>query len=128
MWRYLILVCVLAGCNTPTSAFRGADARTVTVDGSTYKVYIRDGHAQAIRTNSEIQYRKGAEAKVRRAIQQASGCRVVGDLKGDPVLATARVVCAGRSAPAPRRSEPSGFAVCDVYGDTDPRRAYCLPG
>ncbi len=128
MWRYLILVCVLAGCNTPTAAFRGAEPRAVSVDGSTYKVYVRDGHAQAIRVNSEMNYRRGAEVKVRRAIQQASGCRVVGDLKGDPVVANARVACDGRSAPPPKRPEPSGFVVCDVYGETDPRRAYCLPG
>lgn len=111
MKRCLILICVLAGCNTPTAEFYGAETKTVQVDGSTYKVFVKDGRAQAIRTNSELNYRKGAEARVTRAIEQASGCKVSGDLTGDPVLASASLSCRGRPAPPPR---PQGF-TCEAY-------------
>ncbi|MEM6729173.1 MAG: hypothetical protein AAF618_11785 [Pseudomonadota bacterium] len=95
--RYIVVLLVvlsaLAACNMPSGPFQGAEAREVTVDGSTYRVFQRGNAAQALRVNSELRPNQGADAKIRRAIQTATGCRVVGGLSGDVVMANAKVAC-----------------------------------
>ena len=92
----LILVCLLAACNTPSPAFLGVAPKTVTVEGSTYRVYVKQDRVQIIRTNSEWGTRGQADRKMRRAVQQATGCVVDGAFKGDEVVAEATLDCGSR--------------------------------
>lgn len=72
----LLLSFCLAGCDPPSLAFAGATAVGVAVEGSDFTVRWR-GERAAIRTSREFRpSRSGTEAKARRAITNATGCRV----------------------------------------------------
>lgn len=97
MNKYLIL-CLLAqmlltGCNTPGPHFRGIPATTVTVDGSTFDVRVRDELAEAIRTNVEYAPRFGPiKERAGRAMAMVSGCEVR-EVRGDQAQATGILRC-----------------------------------
>lgn len=83
---------MLAACDSPGREKWGVPARQITVDGSTFSVYIHDGEAEAIRTNFE--YRKGIMERGYEAIERASGCEIVpGSFDGDPARMTAKLHC-----------------------------------
>ena len=72
-----LLTLVLASCNTAGRHFRGLQATTVTVDGSTFDVRVRGELAEAIRTNSEYAPRFGPiRERAGRAMALVSGCEV----------------------------------------------------
>ncbi len=120
-----LVVLMLAGCNTPTPEFYGVTPVEVTVSGSTYKVFRAEDRAQAIRTNMERRANENAEAKITHAIEIATACKVVGQLKGDVVLANARVDCGSGARPWP--AEPMVLDIeCEIAGRSA-TRVYCTP-
>ncbi|KCV82199.1 hypothetical protein ATO10_07412 [Actibacterium atlanticum] len=90
---WIIGVCLgLAACNSPGREMWGVAPVQVTVDGSTFSVYIHNGQAEAIRTNFE--YRKGILERGHTAIERASGCEIVpGSFDGDPARMVAKLHC-----------------------------------
>ncbi|WP_212523752.1 hypothetical protein [Actibacterium sp. MT2.3-13A] len=87
---------ILAGCDSPAPALRGATTQRVKVGGSLFSVHVLGDEAQAIRLNFETGRRaRGVMARGFTAIERASGCRIVpGSFGGDPALMRARVTCA----------------------------------
>ena len=84
----------LTACNTPSIPFRGVAPVTVTVDGSTFDVRVKDLRAEAIRTNMQYAPRMGPiGGRATQAIEEVSGCKVrrVG---GDQAMVTAALDCA----------------------------------
>jgi len=73
----------------------GIAPQVVTVAGSTFSVRVKDGEAEAIRTDYEFVPRIGEVfPKAVAAIEQASGCKVVTrSVKGDSAYVRARVTC-----------------------------------
>ena len=97
---YLLTVLALAGCNTPSMAFRGIGPTKVSVDGSTFDVWVKGLLAQAIRTNVQYAPRMGPIGKrAKAAIEQASGCEVY-RVGGDQALISAVLDC-GKGPPQP---------------------------
>ena len=89
----LLLVVLLAACNTAGPHFRGLPATTITVDGSTFDVRVRDDLAEAIRTNTEYAPRFGPiRERAGRAMAMVSGCEVK-EVRGDQSQATGILKC-----------------------------------
>ena len=83
----------LAGCNTPSPAFRGIAPTRITVEGSTFDVRIDGNRAEAIRLNPEYAPRLAAVApRATVAIETVSGC-TVSRLRGDQALILATLKC-----------------------------------
>lgn len=92
----LLLLPLLSACNTAGPHFRGLPATTVTVDGSTFDVRVRDELAEAIRTNSEYAPRFGLiRDRAGRAMAMVSGCEVK-EVRGDQAQATGILKCGER--------------------------------
>jgi hypothetical protein len=93
IYRAFILAFALAACDTAGPHFRGLDATTVTVDGSTFDVRVRGELAEAIRTNAEYAPRFGPiRARAGRAMAMVSGCEVK-EVRGDQAQATGILRC-----------------------------------
>lgn len=89
----LLLSFCLAGCDSPSLAFASAPAARVAVEGSEFTVSWRGERAEAIRTSREFRpSRSGTEAKARRAIRIATGCRVK-VIEGDVSIQLAKLDC-----------------------------------
>ncbi len=91
----LCFLLFLAGCNTPPPAFGGIAPVRVQVEQSLFDVRIRGDRAHALRLNPEYTTSLAAVApRARRAIEQASGCRVAeGSIAGDAIFVTAGLRC-----------------------------------
>ena len=96
--RYALAVIALTlstGCDGPTPHFRGIEARTVTVEGSTFDIRRKGDVAEAIRTNSQYAPRMGPIARrAEIAIEQATGCRVT-EVRGDAAVILGKLDCPG---------------------------------
>lgn len=93
--KFLILFALfaLASCDTAGPHFRGLEATTVTVDGSTFDVRVRGELAEAIRTNAKYAPRFGPiRARAGRAMALVSGCEVK-EVRGDQAQATGILRC-----------------------------------
>lgn len=102
MLRILPLMLLLTACNTPSQAFRDVPVSTVTIDGSTFDVRIKDRRAEALRTNVQYAPRMGPiGGRAAMAIEQVSGC-LVHDISGDQAVVQARLDC-GDGVPAKKR-------------------------
>jgi len=90
------VVSTLAGCDMPDLAMHGVPARKVTIENSSFSVYIDGKQVEAIRTNVEFgRSARGIMDRGYRAIKQASGCSIVpGSYDGDPTRMTAEIECA----------------------------------
>ena len=98
----VLLLLVLVGCNTAGPHFRGLEATTVTVEGSTFDVRVRGELAEAIRTNAEYAPRFGVmRERAGRAMALVSGCEVK-EVRGDQAQATGLLRC-GRGG---KRTKP----------------------
>jgi hypothetical protein len=98
---FLVFFASLTGCNTPSIPFRGIQPVTVTVEGSTFDVRVKDRRAEAIRPNMQYAPRMGPIGdRASRAIEQVSGCKV-SRIGGDQAVVTAALDC-GKGAP-PRK-------------------------
>jgi len=126
------LIGLLAACNTAGPHFRGLPATTVTVDGSTFDVRVRDEMAEAIRTNMEYAPRFGPiQDRAGRAMAMVSGC-AVREVRGDQAQATGILDCGtGRARSIPvapaaldcvpvRGTEVSQLAGATVEIECDP--------
>ncbi|WP_232796512.1 hypothetical protein [Roseovarius salinarum] len=120
------VVFALAGCNTPSPEFRGAEPVRLTLGQSTFDVRVAGDRAQAIRRNVEWAPRLQAVApRAIAAIEAVSGC-AVSHLDGDAAVTEARLDCGeGRRLPLPPR--PAGY-TCEVETAFDGHvELYCLP-
>lgn len=115
--RYLFLILILSACNTPTREFANAPLAQVQVGKSKFDVRIKNGQAQAIRTNIEFAPNwKYTAARFKTAFEVASGCEIrPNSMVGDQALMQATLDCPGtRPAAVPRRH--AGFD-CQVVRD-----------
>lgn len=119
MYRILPLMLLLAACNTPSQAFRDAPASTVTIDGSTFDVRIKDRRAEALRINVQYAPRMGPiGGRAAMAIEQVSGCRVH-DISGDQAVVHARLDCG--NGPPPKKRGAINYECRRVEGLRDPK-------
>lgn len=88
----VVLILVLAACDSPGPDYVGIPPTRVTVDGSTFAVRRNGAEAQAIRLNAER--RPGVGARAFMAIERATGCQIrPGTVTGDPAVIYARLSC-----------------------------------
>lgn len=116
--RVIILVFLVAACNTAGPHFRGLPATTVTVDGSTFDVRVRGELAEAIRTNTEYAPRFGPiRERAGRAMAMVSGC-VVKEVRGDQAQATGILRCGkgGKRSKRHKRAVPVALDCIPVRG------------
>ncbi len=117
----ILLVLILAACDTPGPGFRGIDPVRISVGKSTFDVRVNGTRAQAIRLNMEWAPRPAAVApRAVAAIEQVSGCRVT-RLDGDQAVILAKLDCGTGTrprAPGPRaldcEVEPLGGGLVDL--------------
>lgn len=115
IYRALILVFALAACDAAGPHFRGLEATTVTVDGSTFDVRVRGELAEAIRTNAEYAPRFGPiRARAGRAMAMVSGCEVK-EVRGDQAQVTGILRC-GKVRKRVTRKPPIGLDCVPVRG------------
>lgn len=98
----LFLCWLLSACDSPSPVFHGADASRHEIGGNTFSVYVKGGHAQAIRTN----FAKRPDIRVialqaETAIEAASGCPVI-EIYGDVALLTGTLNCGQKIVPEER--------------------------
>ena len=111
MIRTLMLMALLAACNTAGPHFRGLPATTVTVDGSTFDVRVNGRLAEALRTNPEYAPRFGPiRHRAAKAMELVSGCTVK-EVRGDQAQATGLLDC-GKGGPRIDRLKPQGEYSC----------------
>lgn len=127
MLRYsvLLVICLLvAGCNTPGPAFRGAEPIRISVDQSTFDVRVDGDRAQAIRLNMEWAPRPAVVApRAVAAIERVSGC-AVSRLEGDQAVFVASLDCGAESPPRPifpLDLECDAYDLKDGYGTLECR-------
>jgi len=110
----LALLLILAGCNTPPAYFSQSTVQTLSVEGSTFDVRIRDQIALAMRTNPEpISQLKFVEARARAAMEEVSKCKVVETL-GDVSVMMGALSCDGRPAPSLAALSPPSLDCYEV--------------
>ncbi|MEM6759818.1 MAG: hypothetical protein AAF601_10105 [Pseudomonadota bacterium] len=111
--RVLCLILVLAACNSAHPYFRGAPVTTLTIDGSTFDIRVRENLAEAIRTNPQYAPRLGPiRDRAQRGIEQVSGCAVK-EMRGDQAQLTGILDC-GDGGPRIDRLKPQGEYDCHV--------------
>ncbi|MCX7566741.1 hypothetical protein OS189_10350 [Sulfitobacter sp. F26169L] len=116
MIRCLIpLILALGACNTAGPHFRGLPATTVTVDGSTFDVRVRNELAEAIRTSTEYAPRFGViRERAGRAMAMVSGCEVK-EVRGDQAQATGLLRC-GKGKRRKKPVLPVGLECVPIRG------------
>lgn len=111
MIRALLLLAILAACNTAGPHFRGLPATTVTVDGSTFDVRVSDRLAEALRTDPGYAPRFGPiRYRAAKAMELVSGCTVK-EVRGDQAVATGILDC-GDGGPPIDYHLPQGEKSC----------------
>ena len=91
-----VLVLVFtAACNTPSPSFMGADAQTITVDGSTFDLRRKEDRVELIRTNQEIAFGiQDVLPKAAEAVRRLTGCTPVpGTWEGDAAMMRVEIDC-----------------------------------
>ena len=89
----LILVTLLAACDSPSPQFFGAPKAEVAVGGMRFSVHRRADAVEVYRLGFLFRPSESAVlANAERAIEIATGCRAVG-LTGDQALIKARLDC-----------------------------------
>ena len=95
MLRRLTLCFALAACNTPSPQMWGSEASQVQMRGHSFNIFLKDGRAEAVRTN-RLKRRKLGEVYLAAALamEKASGCQVIDrSFKGDPAQMWANLNC-----------------------------------
>lgn len=117
---FIVFMGILAGCDSPSVAFMGAQKTVVVIEESTFAVHWRDGLAEVYRTSFEmLPDRARVLRNAELAIVQATGCKVrTGSLKGDQALIKARLACSGDAA-APLPIAANLHYECDIVDTWD---------
>ncbi|MGI3185288.1 hypothetical protein [Nioella aestuarii] len=91
----LLLILLLAACDSPAPAMMGADATRVTIDGVDFTIRIRGDRAEAIRTNMMPNPSIGSiYPRALQAMEGVSDCSVIeGSLRGDVAVMRADLDC-----------------------------------
>ncbi|MBJ3764224.1 hypothetical protein ILP92_15860 [Maribius pontilimi] len=109
--RWIILLALLAACDSPSLRFRDAPATRVSVDGSVFSVRVKGERAESLRLSRERRPRVGATlARAEAAIGQASGCQVK-RIDGDQAIQRATLDCAGQPGEPPPLADIVVIAV-----------------
>ena len=89
------MLAALAACSSPSPRYIGAPKVSLSVDGASIDVYSDGLDAQAIRLNYEWGFSSAKMERLgRRAIAEATGCRVDGrTVRADPSVMSARLIC-----------------------------------
>jgi hypothetical protein len=91
--RCLLLLLLVAGCDSPTPAVARWQRATVEVGGMVFGVHWAGEKAEAYRTSKHLRPKLGeVQAKAALAIARASGCRVR-EIGGDHAIVMARLDC-----------------------------------
>jgi len=115
-----ILVLMLAGCNSPSTSFRGVPAARIAVDGSVFDVRVRGTLAEAIRINPQYAPRFGPiRARAGLAMELVSGCPVTRVL-GDQAQATGKLAC-------PKPPRRTAREICRPLGQVTGRDGQRYP-
>lgn len=113
MRAFLILLLLLAACDTPSRHFHGVDPMRIEVDGSQFDVRVRGQLAEAIRVNPEYAPRFGPiRGRAAFAMARASGC-VVREVSGDQALALGKLECEG-ATPRIWRTGPLSYSCIET--------------
>lgn len=89
----LLLLPILAACDSPSVAFMGVPAQRMEVEGSVFSMRIDGDRVESIRVSREVlPSRATILARAEQAIAQASGCEVRG-IDGDQAIQRARLKC-----------------------------------
>ncbi|MEL7166573.1 MAG: hypothetical protein AAGL96_13975 [Pseudomonadota bacterium] len=111
--RFLGLMVMLAACNTAHPYFRDAPVTTLTIEGSTFDIRVRENLAEAIRTNPQYAPCLGPiRDRAQRGIERVSGCAVK-EMRGDQAQLTGILDC-GNGGPRIDRLKPQGEYDCHV--------------
>jgi hypothetical protein len=115
----LILMLLLAACNTPSPGFRGVAPVRVTVGPSVFDVRVRDSQAEAIRLNTEYAPRMGPIGpRATLAIEQVSGC-TVRRLGGDQAMIRASLNCGRKGTRPTPPSVPTSYSCAVITRPAD---------
>lgn len=91
----LAALVVLAACNGPSPAMWQSREVQVAMRGHSFNVFLKDGRAEAVRTN-RVPVRRLGEVYLAGALamEKASGCKVMDrTFRGDPAQMWARLDC-----------------------------------
>ncbi len=90
-----LLALLLAGCNVPGPGSGYPPPVIVEVEGSTFRVFHDRTRAVAIRIDPDFSPRAGRIfPRARRAMEEASGCRVLpATMQGDVTMIRADLIC-----------------------------------
>ncbi|MGJ8622685.1 MAG: hypothetical protein ACSHW1_07895 [Yoonia sp.] len=91
----ILVAAALSACNTPSMAFMGVPAKTVTVDGSTFDVRRKDNQAELIRTNAQAVFSlRAIIPRAAQAVKMVTGCTPVdGTWAGDQAMMQVALDC-----------------------------------
>lgn len=95
-FAFLMLLCLsAAACDSPSMAFSGVPAQSITIGPSTFSVRVKGDRAEAVRVSRELRPSKSAIlARSAVAIERASGCRIKGGgPDGDQAVQRAKLDC-----------------------------------
>lgn len=122
MMRFLLVFFLLVSCDSPSPAFRGADATRIEIDGSRFVVRWFGARAEVLRLNTDWSPRIGDIAtRAERAVELVSGCQAE-RIYGDVAKLTALLDCSQVPRPdhtAEWRRMPRRFVDCETTGAND---------
>ncbi|WP_198654829.1 hypothetical protein [Albibacillus kandeliae] len=120
----LLLLVMLAACDTPGLAFRDRAVTRIAIAGDIFDVRLSGRLAEAIRLNTRYAPRAGPiAARAVAAMTLASGC-VVSDLRGDQAVFTGLLACKGVRDPTAPLSVPSGYSCLETRATGTGGRRY----
>lgn len=98
----LIVVIALPGCDSPSMAFQGVPAQSITIGPSTFSVRVRGDRVESLRISREWRPSESVVlSRAAMAMEQATGCPLrSGSLTGDQAIQRALLAC-GKRAPPP---------------------------
>jgi hypothetical protein len=97
MFRPLLLLLLVAACDSTTPAVARWPSARVEVGGTVFGVHWRDDRAEAYRLSGPSRPFAAVASRATVAIEGVSGC-AVHEIGGDPAIVTAELDCGGAAA------------------------------
>lgn len=94
----LALVCLIAGCSSPTLGFFGAEFREVQMNGLTFSIFRKEDSVQVIRTGfATFQQQRQMRQMFVEVVESTTNCAVIlSSMSGDVAVFNADVACDDR--------------------------------